>query len=558
MGIYEWIFSSAGLKTACPVCGADFGKSQYNFCPKCKARLDTKMVLCTNCKRAIDPASSSCPHCQATVDAARAIRESTTLVWKRLPNQFGRRIDLNRSAFASKDLRAEGFIVEFGTKALLIVDGSLSRVLEPGRYVELQGETSGEELISASGKGVLDIISSAGKYVTVVLLQATDVDFKFAYGIDEEADKNELLISRDNLKIGLDCRVTLKLSNPANFYQNFMGAKDLVENDDIADYFEEEIRDAAREVVAVHDAEELIRADRKLKDSIQSEISVIINKTAQRVGLELIQVRAVFGHQAEIRELILKRGQAEAGRKRLEVLSQFKQFISSERAEEIIKKRDYSNFEKEVLAIDKERIISEEDFNEIKRAFEEGRGNREKTMEFLNKKLDIMHAMDLKRVQLIEDGKLQLVQIENEMRAFENQLKKQKMQAESDAEAYKKRTEAILEMYKKKKEIDVEALLKMPVELAALFLAENPNIAQVLIARTQASGNQNVIQAYEKIIRQMKDVAVAASTTRGSAAVDVVQKRAYDQAVDGKCPKCGYTGIESDSKICPKCEHRLS
>ena len=599
--ITNWLLSPYNkISTICPACGTKC-RIDYNFCPSCKTRLDTKFVACSQCHRNIDPTAKFCPYCQAPVDQARAIREATVIVWKRLPKQFARRLDLNFHSFGDKEFRAQGFLVEYGTKALLIVDGVLANELEPGRYVEFLGKDAEHRELEVSeeekprepkpDRRIFDLISRAQKFASVVLVQSTDIDLSFLYGPPGDERAQNFLLTKDNLQLGIDFKLTARFAKPANFYQTFY--KTLASNDDsekesvlveedLVDHFYDEIRDAIREEVIKYPAEELINANRQFKDIVEGNLMTIIRRSAGRAGMEIIQIRAAFVAQDAIRELMLRRGQLELGRKRLELI---KDFGALENQKKLVDAANVAQLEKAMLDIDRQRVMSKEEYAELKAAFADGRGNREMTMRLLQAKLQIMFDVERERLDLVEKGKLKStaidIQIAQSRKVKEFEYEQQLRQVETKAagelkelEVWKRRVDAHLHAKQKDVQIDVdqykqriqtatEALAKLSPETAALYLAQNPEAARVLIERAKAAGNVEIVKAYEKSVEQIKDVAKIAVGNQGFVVPGFGQSVVgFGRGSGGTvtCPNaaCGCSNIQAGMKFCPQCGTKLS
>jgi RNA polymerase subunit RPABC4/transcription elongation factor Spt4 len=580
MGIMGWLLSGAGKKvsTICPSCGVTV-ESGYQFCPECKARLDTKMLTCFKCFKIIEPTSKFCPFCQAPIDPGRAVKEATAIVWKRMPGQYARRMDLNLEAFRDPEMCEKGFIVEYGTRALMIADGALAGVLEPGRYAQVTGDSPGGTSGYSDMKGFLTTVTNAKKFVTIILVASGDTDLKFAYGLETAGTQqaySNILISKDNLKVGVDLTATLRLADPNSFFQNLMGAEDNVGEDDLRAHFYEEFRDAVREEVAKCEAEQMMKADRQVKDTLQGNIMVTMRKSTQRAGMDIVQIRAVFVDQAQLREIVLRRGELEVGKKKLDLL---RQFMSLETQQKVAAAQNSAELEKQLLAVDRDRIISAEEYNEIRTAFEQGRGNREMTMKFMQSKMEVMYGSELQRVKLIEEGKLKLTEIDNQISArtkqlnFEREQYLRKVEVEiaakqKELEFWKEKNKAVLDMYSQRVQIDasvqmqmMKMLAELPPDTAALYMAQNPNTAQVLMARAQATGNQHIAQAYEKASQSMKDVAIAASTGGRATVAEAAQAMAVGVSAArggaGVCASCGYNQIRPEFKVCPACGGKI-
>ncbi len=575
MRLLQWVLGKyRKLSIHCPACGALAGIG-YTFCPVCSTRLDQGFLCCPGCKRSVEPGAKFCPHCQTPVSPDRARMEATTIVWRRQTGQFARKIDLNHEVFKEDEARIHGFLVEYGTQALLIVDGTLAGVLESGRYPQYLGK-DGLATKARTAPDAIDLITKAQKFVSCILIQQTDQDLKLVFGLsptapagapaEQQSDQNILLTS-DNLRVGVDCQLTLRLRDARSFYENLMGAREIVLEADLKSHFYSEIRDAIRQTVRGQQAEPLIHADRALRDTMGREITEILQTSFRRTGLELVQVRSVFVAQAEVRALVEKRGQVELGQKKLEVL---KQAWALSNQEQFAQRANAVELERAMLALDRERVISREEYEDLKTAFAEGRGDRTSALAFLQKKLQFMYDIEYRRVQMAEEGSLNLQQIDIQLAKRRKELEfvyaQQVREAETklaagqhELDLWKQQNQALLDIERQKLDMNMAVqaqymakISEMKPETAGLFLSQNPEIAKVLIARAQAEGNTRIVEAYEKFVPHLKDVAALTRMPLLGAAYAPMGWGAMQMGAFA-CLGCGSRGVPSGSRFCPSC-----
>src|SRR5207249_1261883 len=123
------------LSGACPKCGQRVS-NLAKFCAQCGESSGGLFRLCKTCGKAIRAASKFCSGCGEPVKVEGSAA-AFPHVWRRVidpvtkrPLDFAARFDLG-------DLRGayrEGFIVEEGSRALLLVGGRLERVVPPGAH----------------------------------------------------------------------------------------------------------------------------------------------------------------------------------------------------------------------------------------------------------------------------------------------------------------------------------------------------------------------------------------------------------------------------------------
>lgn len=453
----------------CATCGKEF-PSGSNFCPYCGAPAKGGKVECGNCHTLNDATAKFCVRCgqELATATAPAIVDSH---WKRGADDFATRVDIGElRGFLSKEL-----IVEPGTRAMLISDGENIGIVEPGRYTL---QTLVDRL------PLLNRLLDAPRHVTAILVDAGDVDVQFDL-VD--------LYTKDPLKLGVKCKMVVQLSNPVLFLTNLMKDQRAYPLRALRGYLFDEVLDAAQEFIGKRSVDELAR-NLQLKREMEVEMEAHLNRTFERVGLRLVQVRTLdyalerYDQVRNVREeYFLQISEADAktqGRRRLldvlkeswlqdlaedtaktEVYEQraamwerMRRAVLSDKMSEAKSTEEWEAFLEEA---DKRKLLRAEERENLKRDIQERRQDHDQLRAFLAAKAEVEREYDLKQLELSRRLGLTRDQIQFELDTerqrlegrlaldtlrWESEIKRQKAeadfrraQAEADALAARER-----------------------------------------------------------------------------------------------------------------------
>lgn len=562
MGFLSWMF---GRNSTCPQCGAKV-KAEFNFCPECKANSIGAWLLCTKCQNPIKGDMKFCPYCRTAQDPARLTRETAAVVWRRKQGQYAVRYEIDpefvKQMTGEASARA-GVIVEFGTRALLFVDGRLAQTLDAGRYVEFVG--LGKNL--AQGTTVQN-------HVVVALVSAGDTELS-------QTAVN--IYTQDNIKLQARIDYVVRLKDPAAFYENVMKGNEQVTEEDLRRLLGNELTNAASEVSRSKSSEDFIGMTLAVKQ--QAEVSALnhMNKTFARSGLEFVQWRFMEVGNEQMKAVMDERENREITQKRLELLNRAQQ---QEVQMVINKAANEAEAQKALMKIGLDRVVSQQEFAELAQAWADGRGDVEMARAQFKEKIKILYEVELKKTRLVEEGKLSLEQISLESRQLKGRLENERLarveRARIDADVQREelkitqeRADVALDLRRKKQEIDmaakqkemeiekikIDSLKGMTSDQIKYYLAgQNPDLVRALVAeaeqKAQAERNKDLKVVYENIMGFMKDVSVAGATGKVSMANDAA-KLVQVGAMAGKmpersCTKCGVK-LQPSYVACPNC-----
>ena len=180
--------------------------------------------------------------------------------WKREPNEFARRFDVDIGYFRG------GIIVEYGTKALFLRGGELRGVLPPDEY---------------DVGGIKNKWKEWGfsRVATVILVDAGRVQLNLDI---------ENLRTKD-VNVSVKGRLTVQLESPEVFFVNLMHGRELVEIHDLEEILRDEIEEIIQAEIINYSADELI-GNRELKKKLGQDFEHQMKTTLEGDGLKLIQV----------------------------------------------------------------------------------------------------------------------------------------------------------------------------------------------------------------------------------------------------------------------------
>jgi hypothetical protein len=355
-----------------------------------------------------------CPYCGREMSVARSPDIGDNR-WRRHEEDFATRVVINdvRGFFARE------VIVEPGTQAIMLADGQNLGAVGPGKYTM-------DTLIERAE--VFLNLRSAHR-VEAILVDVADTDLTFEV---------KRLFTSDPLAVDLSCRTVLRVGNPVRFLRTMMKGRRRYGRDQLHEYLQIEVEDAAQEWMSPYGVEQLAN-NLQLKDELELAIETHLRRTTERTGLEVVQVRAldlaheyldrVTGEQAEAFLLISEKEAELKGRKRLfDILKQeqvqdiaeetaeveqyerraaiwdrMRRAVLSDRMAEVETEDELEAFLREQ---DKQNLIRDKEYEELKRTFAEEREDHELQRRYVMRKLEIERQKELDRVELEAEREL--------------------------------------------------------------------------------------------------------------------------------------------------------
>ncbi len=409
-------------KAKCPHCGTQLEKD-YSFCPQCGKPTGTGQRTCPHCGAPVSGDATFCPACGKQLSGAVAPAMSGHR-WAKSPDDFAARIEVDDvPGFFRKEL-----IVEAGTRAILLVDGrNEAGELPPGPYT-MDTAFSHVPLLGHA------------KTVTAILVDVGDVVLEFPISG---------LYTSDPLAMTLDCRLVTRINNAVLFLVNMMKGQRTVSRSMLAEYLKPEIENAAAEAVARHSVAEL-SSNLAIKDELATFIEAHLRETFKSLGLTFERVSTLnFRHERwdavrkvkedyfvqitreeadlsgrkrladvlnerEIQAIAEETAKVEQYERRAAVWARMRAAVLSDRMDEI---RSEDQLEAFLRQQDRARLISDKEFEDLKRSFAEEREDHELQRRYLVRKLEIERQKELDRMEL--EGENELLELRLKRREME-------------------------------------------------------------------------------------------------------------------------------------------
>lgn len=387
-----------------------------NFCPYCGTPQPEGQQFCPNCDALVAADANFCPHCRHQLREPESGPTIEGRRWAKSPDDFAVRVEVDDvPGLFRKDL-----IVEPGTRALLLEDGkNMGGELGPGKYT-----------LQSAG------LTSA-KTATAILVDSGDTDLEFT--IPD-------LFTTDPMRITVDCRLVASVDNAVMFLTNLMKGERTFSLGRLRQYLFDEIQNAASEAVGRHSVQEL-SSNLALKEELATDIEAHLNRTFRRMGLRFDRVRALnfrherwdqvreaqedlflqisteealaagrkrladVLHEKEIQEIAEETRKVERYEKRAQTWARMRRAVTSDRMDEVQTEEDFASFMRE---IDKQRLIEENELEELKREFAERKEDHTLARGHLLAKAELEREYELRMVELTQQRDLSREQLEFE------------------------------------------------------------------------------------------------------------------------------------------------
>lgn len=371
----------------CSSCGAAVERSA-RFCPHCGQPRQGAQRACGQCNRSFDASARFCPHCGAPANqsAAPDVRRNR---WQRNAGEIAVRLEArDLKGWLFKDL-----IVEPGEQALLIfdgrtaanqrADGRLSEVVGPGSYVI---QDLGDRLATAVGLRNVDRAS-------VILMEAAPFDIEFEL---------EGMFTQDPLRVALSARASVQIRDPHKFYTGLLRTRMRLTAADLADHLRDEAfvvanewigRQRMQELAVGPDARDLLEIallsglDRSLEDigvefrhvrtfnyicpvrdqELRAREEYLIRRTELDTRLQEEQLLADLKNTEELHKLAEETRAVEQHERRAVVRQRMRRAVMSDKFAEL---RDQREMEEFLRGIDREKLLSDEEWDRFRRTIQ--------------------------------------------------------------------------------------------------------------------------------------------------------------------------------------------
>lgn len=370
--------------TICPSCGEKIKRSA-KFCSKCRADSQSGWRLCDHWhpNRADAKFCSKCGRPIASEPKGGPVAQ----VWNRAPEDFARRFDLPDFQGAFR----EGFLVETGTRALLLADRKFIQELPAGRYTP------------ESGSKHSVMWEKLPKQMTVILVDAGDTELYMAF---------KDLFAKDKVKAQVNARFIIRMNDPSAFFVNVLKDREEYGLKDLSDMLYAELKNAVQEGVSRHEAMAL-SGDMAIKKQFETMMEHHLSQTLGRTGLSLNQIRSLEFLTAED-ALKEEQGRLETYKRRVAMWDELRKAANIDKMNKAGTEEELAAF---IFEIDKNQLLRREEMEELILGFSERKEDRALARKFLVEKLTQEHNLEIQRVKMIEEGKMTLLQVDNEIEA---------------------------------------------------------------------------------------------------------------------------------------------
>jgi SPFH domain / Band 7 family len=287
-----------------PRCGNKVPKAA-RFCNKCGSSAPGAWWKCHGCGKWVGAESNYCWNCKAVlhVGSRDAFSEGT---WQREAGAYARLVKVAEL----RKLVERGLNVQVGTVAVLIEDGVIKAVLEPGRHTL--------ETMKRRFAGLFTEVAPQ----LVLLLDAGDIVLPLRFSS---------LRTREELAVDCYTEVSFRAVPAAglNFLANVLKSQEQLSYEGLADWLRQEMRSAVAGMVQTSGMDDLVRDPNcrlPLEDALRNQLAVLMG----RAGVELIRVASVEFTGVEYEQLREQAGQVEVKRRQIEFQQRLRELTTGD------------------------------------------------------------------------------------------------------------------------------------------------------------------------------------------------------------------------------------
>ena len=287
----------------CPECGTNVRRTA-KFCGKCGKPGPKSWFKCPSCRKWVGGDSEFCWNCHAALHPnQRGVRSGG--IWQRPAGMFAQRFDVD-------DLRGQlgkGVMVQAGTSAVLLDQGVLKDVLEPGRHT-----------LDSLMQRLLHWGEPAPR--TVILVDNGDVVLPL---------RIEGLRTREEMPVEFygEVAIHFQAAGADRLVANLLKEKREVTCLEITEHLAGEIRYAVQNLCQQSLMEELIRdPERRLR--LENTLQQTLSAALDRLGLALVRVASAEFAGTEYEAIREKMGGVELKRREIEFDQRLRELLSSD------------------------------------------------------------------------------------------------------------------------------------------------------------------------------------------------------------------------------------
>jgi hypothetical protein len=467
-------------------------------------------------------------------------------VWQRNPNDFAHRFEISDI----KGLFSKKITVMSGTKAIFMQGGRFFGELPPGTY------TVG---------GLIQVIKTLNiaEKATVILVDDSDV------GLDFNISG---LRTKENFEAGVKGKIVVNIEEPIQFFNNLMKGREHMAMTDIeVMMLRNEMRNLLQSKVKQYSFEDLY-GNLELKNELEQDFVHLLNTTLSRGGLKLVYMPYFDYDESYWKDLIAARGESardlirrreqirrdaemqlveyeqKVAAKERALTSEKKEHEIEEEREDLEDKRlgltkrmrarltedkmdEFQNaeeLEQFLYALDKDKVIRENEMVEFKQIFAENQEDRAFARKLMLERVEQRHVLGMDAERTAHDQ-------EKRLKDAELKIKIEQLEDEADIKAAHEAWELKRQMAATKRE-DVagyqEIELKKQQKMAELeeqrLKARSAATDEAIISMTEGKQAEHISElARMKLATGLTDEQILALGAKDSAAIADAFKERY-------------------------------
>ncbi len=528
----------------CPECKNKLERGA-NFCG-CGAPVRDFRRTCHHCHRIVDAQAERCAHCNALL--AEVEPRYVLIRWARRSREFARRIDvvaftegeevITDSGAALQGALDGGVTVEAGTKALLLVNGSLEKVLEPGWT-----STTSDALSVYSGEEYIHTL-------TVIAVDSSDTDlaWRFPLALDSNSDAGDekssamALVTKDGFRVALRLGITISLADAAALASNLLKEQVSITVSSLAAWLAPTVDAAVRELVGQTDSAELRTPDSNWRSQFEGLLRDRLQRDLEVVGLRMERLRGFGLESPRLKELeddrettAVIRGKAGEARARLEHIENLQ--------DALVKKRRLDD--KARLEIEKSGILTDAEIAELNRHADDEELGWKHAREMLAAK----HAAGVEEISKRASLKLFVERKEEEIRLDD---KRKRLDMDRDERERDHEADVALKIIAAKQQHKMEQIQVFqdwddPEKILTVLAGISPDAAEALRAKYQRANDDDRVELLKEMQGEMSKVQQSAMGGMASVAAAKATTRLIP------CPHCRIN-VSVDTTKCPSCD----
>ncbi|MHC4198379.1 MAG: SPFH domain-containing protein [Planctomycetota bacterium] len=498
------------------------------FCRYCGGPNDTGWVKCWSCGAQISPASKHCHKCGVDQKDQRAV-ELTDGRWPRQDEDIALKVE-------TSDLR--GFIkkeldIEQGTEAALFQHGRLVGVVGPGRY---------------TADSIFKRITPLAKVPTTILLY--------------DASDREITVETDGLRtsdgagVSATYKVTLRLTDAANFFENLFKGRRSLKLPALAERISDELRAALKGAVVGKTLAEVFEAP-DFRASTEQALRKATEPVLARYGMSLAQLAFIDFFSPDYEVLADKKGelaqairQGDIDLEKLKITQRLRRTMSREKMETFSSEQEFADFVRQTEhELGMKDVIRADEIAKLKAGF--------------GRKLEkdaLLHEIEVRKVRhdadIDEAMKAQDLSRRARELAREDERERLAIRSQATAEALLSITDGpAADRLARLAELERKEKLS-PEQLLAIAAAASPEAAAAYAREKGLKGHEEVLKRQEELHSKYTDRMERIMRTAMEQMGLVTASAARAAPGAPACPKC--SGIIAPGAVfCWQCGKKL-